>query len=126
MRIKTNNYEIPLDYESLSDFPMIGQYIGYTTMSIVNDEPYPMLDVNMVRFINRIFGEGKLKDYRYDKYIQNIAFRLVKHVNHKLINWAILDFGSLICKKRNPNCSICIFQSECIYFRNHIKTIENV
>jgi len=101
--------------DGLSKFPMMGQYISYTTMSVVNNKPYPMLDVNMVRFIERYFGKGKLVDHRYDSYIQNIAFKLVKHNEHKFINWAILDFGASVCKKRDPKCHNCIFKSKCNY-----------
>ena len=37
-----------------------------------------------------------------------------------LFNQAIMEFGALFCKPRNPNCNECIFQSSCFAFANDL------
>jgi A/G-specific adenine glycosylase len=104
---------IPYNYQELEKIPMFGQYIANAAMSVVHDEPYPLLDVNMARVLERYFGPRKLADIRYDPYLQELAFKLVATRDSKIVNWAVLDFAAMVCKARKPNCDICPFVKEC-------------
>jgi len=71
----------------------------------------------MSRVLERFFGARKLADIRYDPYLQELSYKIVEHENAKAVNWAILDFGALICKP-NPLCLICPLQAICNFYIN--------
>ena len=110
------NKELPVVREELENIPLIGQYIASAIISYVHEEPAPLLDVNMARVLERFFGPRKLADIRYDPYLQKLSRKIIEHPEHQKINWAILDFASLICTKRNPNCENCPLSKKCTYY----------
>jgi A/G-specific adenine glycosylase len=94
----------------------MGQYIANAVELVVFNQPSPLVDVNMARVLERIFGPRLMADIRYDPYLQNLAFKVVKHRRTKEINWAILDFAALVCKATNPKHSICPFKEKCLHY----------
>lgn len=76
----------------------------------------PLLDVNMARLIERFFGESKLADIRHDPYLQTLAYRVVNIEKSKELNWAILDYACIICKKIKLPCFQCVINSKCKHF----------
>ena len=46
-------------------------------MLLCHNQPFPMIDVNMARVLERYFGTRKLVDIRYDNYLQSLAKRVV-------------------------------------------------
>lgn len=102
--------------DRVEEMSMIGQYIANAYILFILNKPSPLLDVNMARVLERFFGERKLADIRYDPYLQKLSQEVVNHPNSKVINWAILDFASLICKAKNPLCERCLLSEQCPYF----------
>lgn len=93
----------------------MGQYIANAAMTVVHEQQYPLLDVNMARVLERYFGPRKLADIRFDPYLQDLAHSIVDMDEAKEINWAILDFASLICTYKRPVCERCLLQNRCNY-----------
>lgn len=62
----------------------------------------------MARLLERFFGKRRLSDIRYDPYLQTLAYKVVNVENSEEMNWAILDYASLICKKNFPRRALCI------------------
>lgn len=106
---------VPYNYDELEKIPMIGQYIANAAMSVVHDQPYPLLDVNMARVLERYFGPRKMADIRYDPYLQELAHQLVATKESKIVNWAMLDFAALKCQSQNPKCTTCILSQTCMF-----------
>lgn len=104
---------IPKDREAIDALPGIGQYVGNTIEVLIHKTSKPFLDVNMARVLERFFGKRKLADIRYDPYLQELAHKVVNHSKCKEINWAILDFGALVCKARKPECGLCVLLKKC-------------
>ncbi len=71
----------------------------------------------MARVLERYFGPRKLVDIRYDKYLQELSYKVVNHDYSKNINWAILDLAALICKAQAPKCIKCPLKLKCEYGR---------
>ena len=111
------NGRLPRTYEELSELPFFGQYLANAVMLQVYRQPYPLLDVNMARVLERFFGKRKLADIRYDPYLQNLSKEIVNLNKSKQINWGLLDFATNMCKINNPNCNICLIRFKCQY--NH-------
>ena len=114
--IARKNGRFPKNRKELETIPFVGQYIANAILLFVHNNPEPLLDVNMARLLERFFGPRKLVDIRDDPYLQNLSKRVVDHENPRDLNWAILDFATIICKVRNPLCTNCILKSKCEYF----------
>lgn len=114
------NGRLPRDREELESIPFMGQYIANAVELVIFNKPSPLVDVNMARVLERFFGSREMADIRYDPYLQELSYQIVKHKNTKEVNWAILDFAALICKAPNPNHSICPLKEKCIFFNNEI------
>lgn len=113
--------KLPHNRKDLESIPFVGQYIANAIELIIHNQPSPLVDVNMARLLERYFGERKMADIRYDPYLQNLSYKVVKHLRAKDINWAILDFAALICKAQKPLCPKCIFKKNCGY----VKKLKN-
>lgn len=105
--------KFPTDYYEIRDLPSVGQYIANAIVLFSFNEPRPLLDVNMVRVLERYFGPRELVDIRDDPYIQNLAHTIVFNSGaYADINFAILDLAALICKK-TPLCQQCPVKIGC-------------
>jgi len=102
-----------LDRESLEALPGVGQYIANAVLSICRDQREPMLDVNMTRVLERVFGPRKMADIRYDPYLQELSRAVLPEKNSRQLNWAVLDLGALVCTERHPRCQQCPLLEQC-------------
>lgn len=107
----------PKERNKVEEIPMMGQYITNAYELYILKKKSPLLDVNMARVLERFFGPRKMADIRCDPYLQSLAYRLVDIEKSKELSWAILDFGSMICKSNRPICKDCIFES-CQSYKN--------
>ena len=111
--------QFPNNYDEIRDLPGIGQYIANAIALFSLKQPRPLLDVNMVRVLERYFGPRKLADIRDDPYIQNLANKIVLLSNNYIdINFAILDLAALICKE-SPPCYQCPIKTGCKFWRQN-------
>lgn len=115
------NGKFPRNREELESIPFLGQYIANAVELMVFKKTSPLIDVNMARLLERYFGEHKTADIRYDPYLQDLACRLVDNPESKKINWAVLDFAAMVCKARNPACTICVLNKECTFYKKTTK-----
>ena len=109
---------IPCNRGEIDKLPGVGQYIGNSIELLCCGKRLPLLDVNMARVLERYFGPRKLVDIRYDPYLQDLAHTIVDVDDPIKMNWAILDFAALVCKKRKPKCEDCPINKNCKYFNN--------
>ena len=106
--------QVPNLKSDLQSLPGIGPYIASAYLSTVLEKAEPMVDVNMARLIERLYGTRKLADIRYDPHINGIANRLIKLVSKPVeLNWAMLDLGALHCTAHSPSCADCTLLTVC-------------
>jgi A/G-specific adenine glycosylase len=109
----------PNTRKEIEELPNVGQYIANAILLFCHGVPQPLLDVNMARVLERFFGPRKLADIRYDPYLQSLARAVVSSKNSVVINWAILDHATLICKISNPLCYTCPVVTKCRFANNN-------
>lgn len=109
------NGRFPRAREELEKLPGVGQYIANAILLFCHGEPQPLLDGNMARVLERVFGPRKLADIRYDPYLQQLATDLVKCNTPREVNWAILDLAATICLQKKPVCGRCPVSSTCAH-----------
>jgi A/G-specific adenine glycosylase len=110
---KLSNNRYPKSREELEGIGGIGQYIANAILLACHGRPEPLLDVNMARVLERVFGRRRFVDIRYDPYLQNLSRAIVTGKDPKAVNWAILDLAALVCKAHDPACNKCPMRSIC-------------
>lgn len=105
--------------EEIDALPNVGQYIANSIELFCHGRPKPLLDVNMVRVLERFFRPRLLVDIRNDPFLQELAQRAVDPEHPEGYNWAVLDLGALICTRSSPRCCECPLRRKCRYFRIH-------
>lgn len=119
-KITSIDGNLPIIKDELATFPFFGQYITNAVYLFVFERPSPLLDVNMARVLERIFGKRIKADIRYDEYLQKLSHQFVNHARSKELNWGILDFAALVCKIK-PLCSQCPIQTICKYYKSAVQ-----
>lgn len=118
------NGQFPIDYESLILLKGIGPYTAAAISSICGNEPRPVVDGNVIRVFSRIFGihepAGSSQSHK-KVYEKSLSF--IDKDNPGTYNQAVMEFGALFCKPRQPLCDQCIFREECFAF-NHGRVNE--
>jgi A/G-specific adenine glycosylase len=109
------NGRLPRKREDIEALPGVGQYIANAVLLFCHGIPQPLLDVNMARVLERVFGPRKLADIRYDPYLQELAGKVIECKVPGSLNWAILDLAASICLQRKPRCNECPLASMCLY-----------
>lgn len=109
------NGRFPSTRTEIEKLPSVGQYIANAILLFCYGECQPLLDAGMARVLERVFGSRKLADIRDDPYLQRLAKTVVTCADPIIINWAILDLASLVCKKQKPNCPACPLKEICCY-----------
>ena len=124
-KVVVDNFEgkFPTNYNELIKLPGIGDYSASAISSFSSNEIRPVLDGNVYRLISRIFQvESVINSSKAVKVFKGILEKLISKENPGDFNQAIMDYGSLICKPKNPNCLKCIFKTDCLSF--NFKTIS--
>jgi len=115
--INEHNGVIPSDLASLIAIPHVGLYIANAVLCFGQGQRRPVVDSNVARVLTRFQGLEMPKDSR-EKWVWKLAEKFLPFRNYREYNYGLLDLGALICKKRNPKCSICCLKDICLYAKN--------
>jgi len=91
--IKKYNGKIPNKFEKLKELPGIGEYTANVLLALIYNQPRVALDGNVKRVLSRLFNKN----------IDN-ADNLFKTERNADLAEALMEFGSLICKPKDPKC----------------------
>lgn len=114
---KEYNGRFPSTVEKLKTLPGIGDYTASAIASIVFDEKTPVVDGNVYRFLSRLYGiQTPIQTGRAHKEFKSLARELMADESPSEFNQALMEFGALQCVPKNPNCSECVFNTQCFAF----------
>lgn len=109
--------EFPDSYQGLLKLKGVGDYTAAAIASIAYGEPVPVVDGNVYRVLARYFGiETDISSSGAKKQFTEVAATLLPKGRASEFNQAMMEFGALQCVPKNPDCSICIFNTECAAF----------
>ncbi|HRG85853.1 MAG TPA: A/G-specific adenine glycosylase, partial [Chitinophagales bacterium] len=98
------NGRFPDTYEGLIQLKGIGQYTAHAILSYAYKKPFAVVDGNVLRVLARYFGIREAIDTPKGKsLIQQQADSLLDKKEPDVFNQAMMDFGALICKPRQPD-----------------------
>jgi len=116
---KKFNGTVPDTQEELLKLPGIGPYIANAVLASAYNKQVAVLDTNIIRILERFFGLRSSKPRaRTDPILWGVAQRLLPKKTNicKTWNYALLDFGALVCSHYNPQCKECPCRRRCNYF----------
>lgn len=109
--------EVPNQVKQLLKLNGLGKYASAAVMCFAFNKRAAIVDNNVVRLFERIFGyKSSNKRSRDDKSIWKLAESLLPLKNIKNYNYALLDFGALVCTAKNPNHAVCPLRNICKYY----------
>lgn len=118
--VENHNGIFPANYEGLLKLKGIGDYTASAISSICYEQPQAVVDGNVYRVLSRIFGIfTPINSSSGIKEFKTLAMELLDIKNPGTYNQALMEFGALWCKPKNPFCVDCVFQKECYAFRNN-------
>ena len=121
--VKNYNMQLPDTLDEIKKLPGIGDYTGNALLGLVYNKPTLGIDGNVKRVFSRVLNkeEKKIKFKEFIKKNQKILFNTYRNADFVE---AIMEFGALVCKPKNPNCIVCCLNKTCKYFKSN-KKIKN-
>lgn len=119
------NGEFPTTYNELLKLKGVGDYTASAIASICFNEPTAVVDGNVYRVLSRYFGlDTAINSSAGIKEFKQLAQQLIDEENPGTHNQAIMEFGALMCKPNNPDCTICPLNNSCYAFsKNCVKDL---
>lgn len=109
----------PDNFEDIKKLKGVGPYTAAAIASIVFNEPRPVVDGNVMRVVSRWFAiKDAINTTKGRKKIESALNELIDKKQPGKFNQAIMEFGALYCKPKNPDCLHCIFNNTCEAFIN--------
>ena len=109
--------EFPNNYKDLLKLKGIGDYTASAIASICFNENTAVVDGNVYRVLSRYFGiDTPINSSKGAKEFKALAQELIDIKQSAEFNQAIMEFGAIQCKPKNPDCTVCPFNKGCIAF----------
>ena len=108
--IKKYNGQIPKSFTKLKELPGIGDYTANILLALIYNQSRVALDGNVKRVLTRLFNINT-------KNTEN----LFKTKRNGDLAEALMEFGALICKPKDPRCHECKIKKMCAYYTSESK-----
>ena len=104
------NGKIPNSFENLKTLPGIGDYTANVLLALIYNQPRIGIDGNVKRVLIRFFNTQKWDEVNFFKTKRNAD-----------LAEALMEFGALICKPKDPQCHQCKIRKMCSYYKSESK-----
>ena len=108
--VKKYKGQIPKSFEKLKELPGVGDYTANVLLALIYNQPRIALDGNVKRVLSRLFNIEA----------EN-AINLFKTKRNGDLAEALMEFGALICRPKDPRCNECKIKKSCAYFASESK-----
>jgi A/G-specific adenine glycosylase len=117
------NGVFPQSYDELIKLKGIGEYTAAAIASFSANEAKAVVDGNVYRVLARYYGiYDAINSTTGKKLFQQIANDLINKKSPALHNQAMMEFGAMLCKPKNPACGICPVHAGCEAFKTNATT----
>ncbi len=104
----------PTTYAELIKLKGIGEYTAAAISSFAADEAKAVVDGNVYRVLARWFGmDEPINSPAGKKLFQQLADEVLDRNQPGQHNQAMMEFGAMLCKPKNPDCGICPVREAC-------------
>ncbi len=117
--------KIPNDLEKFRSLPGVGDYTAAAVLSIAFGENYPLLDGNINRVMSRLLAYEKPVKKGKSLFIGQLGKWIDVHSTLRgkcpgEFNQAMMELGSLVCRKNQPHCFECPLTDYCEAYKKRI------
>lgn len=113
----------PTRYDELIKLKGIGEYTAAAISSFSANEAKAVVDGNVFRVLARFFGvDEPINSPKGKKIFQHLADEMLDTVRPAMHNQAMMEFGAMLCKPKNPACGVCPLMVECVAFNTNATT----
>lgn len=114
------NGVFPNNYKDLLKLKGVGDYTASAIASICFNENTAVVDGNVYRVLSRYFEiDTPINSSKGAKEFKDLAQKLIDKKNPAEFNQAIMEFGAVQCRPKNPDCNICPLNSGCMAFNKN-------
>lgn len=106
---------VPKDVDKLTKLPGVGIYAANAVLCFSYGKVVPLVDTNVARVLQRVFALPSSGDPNTDKHLWTFVRELLPATKAKEFNWALIDFGAVVCRPKNPLCNECSMLDFCSY-----------
>ena len=105
---------LPEQIDQLQALPGIGRSTAGAILSLVLGQPHPILDGNVKRVLARHFAvEGWPGQVTVLRRLWSLSEQLTPQQDTAAYNQAMMDLGSLLCRRGIPDCAQCPLSGSC-------------
>ena len=126
-KILVKNYKsrLPVTLEEIKKLPGVGDYTGNALLGLVYNKPTIALDGNVKRVFARFLNKDENK-INFEQFIKNNRKKLFSTNRNSDFVEALMEFGALVCKPKDPICHNCCLNKICKYSksRNKINSVK--
>ena len=118
--VKKYNSKMPNNFVEIKKLPGIGDYTANALLGFIYNKPTIAIDGNVKRIFSRYLNK-KVSNINFEKLISlNKKNLFITDRNSDFIE-ALMEFGALICKPKDPKCSQCCLNKSCRYLKSSKK-----
>lgn len=111
----------PTHYHHLIRLKGVGAYTAAAIASFSADETVAVVDGNVYRVLARYFGKDTpINSTLGKKEFQELAYAVLDKDQPGIYNQAIMEFGALQCKPKNPDCGTCVLRMGCYALQHNL------
>ena len=118
--VNQHHSRLPKTIKEIKKFPGVGDYTANALLSLVHNKPGIALDGNVKRVFSRIINKKESK-INFDQFIEENKKKFFNTKRNSDFVEALMEFGALICKPKDPKCGICNLNKNCKYFNSSKK-----
>jgi A/G-specific adenine glycosylase len=124
--VKKYNSKLPKTFDEIKKLPGVGEYTANALLGLIYNQPKIAIDGNVKRVFARFINKKKER-INFEKLILLNKKKLFSTNRNADFVEALMEFGALICKPKDPKCSVCCLNKSCKYFKSSkkITTKEN-
>ena len=114
------NSKLPKTIKEIKTLPGVGDYTASALLGLVHNKPAIAVDGNVKRVFSRIVNKKENK-LNFDQFIEINKKKFFNSKRNSDFVEALMEFGALVCKPKDPKCDICKLNKNCKYFNSSKK-----
>lgn len=108
---------LPKDPIAIRSLPGFGPYTTGSVLSIAYDIPLTIIDANVRRLVMRLLALPGFADTKQDIKINEFLLKVLPARNVGDFNQALMELGALVCRTKEPLCTLCPVSKYCQAFK---------
>ncbi len=118
--VKEHNSKLPKNIKDIKKLPGVGDYTANALLGFVYNYPTIAVDGNVKRVFARYLNLKDSKINFENLVLKNEKALFITKRNSDFIE-ALMEFGALICKSKDPKCDQCCLNKSCRYLKSFKK-----